>query len=293
MSDRSAAWHQSTLDMINNCSWKYFLRYVCGLPDSAGRAAEIGTKAHALIELHERKRIDGITVSLEDLLSELEDAEDADEAAAVTHAVSNWYLSRMKDKDVSHREWLLTMKPVGIEEYFNYPLVDGTMPIGGTIDGIYIDSNGIYHIVDYKTAKDLSRWKKDGEGKRHQATMYSVAVQLKYQLSYLPDVTYTVARTNGSGETARRVTVQPDLSDVALLGQRIRDAQQIVDAEQYVRNPAWFFCSKEWCSFYEGCMVTGELCGTPVTIQKLLASQDAGKREDNIHASTTDQGGQQ
>ena len=288
MADRSQAWHQSTLDLIGNCSWRYFLTYVLGLPDPSGPSARAGTAVHAAIEAHEQARMEGRTLSLDEMQAIAIDGLEPDLAAMAVTACANWYRSKMKDKSPSHREWLSAWTPVEIEGYFNMPLVDGAMPIGGTIDGVYRDDAGVYHVVDLKTAKDMSRWKTDGEGKRLQATMYAVAIQLKYNLDYLPDVTYTVARTNQSGETAKRVTVYPDLADVRILGERIREAQRVVDTEDYVRNPAWSLCSRAWCPFYEGCMETGELCGTPVSMRKTLLSHDAVGRQDSVTASTTD-----
>lgn len=281
MSNRSQAWHQSTVELIGNCSWRYFLTYVIGLPDPSGRAATIGTAVHSAIEAYERGRMEGRVISIADMVEVVMPQLPIDDVPTAEIAINNWYKSKMKDKSPSHREWLANWTPVEIEGYFNMPLVDGAMPIGGTIDGVYIDDAGVYHVVDLKTAKDMSRWKTDGEGKRLQATMYAVAVQLKYNLSYLPDVTYAVARTNQSGETAKRVTVYPDLADVRTLGERIREAQRVVDTEDYVRNPAWSLCSKAWCPFYEGCMVTGELCGTPLSIRQNLLSHDAVGRQDN------------
>ena len=274
--NRSAAWHQSTLDVIGNCSWKYFLTYVCGLPDPSGPAAQIGTAVHAAVEEYERERMKGNTLTVDEMVEVAKAFVPAESVPTAEIAINNWYKSKMKDKSECHRLWLAQFEPVELEGYFNVSLVEGAMPIGGTIDAIYRDEDDIYHIVDLKTAKDMSRWKADGEGKRHQATMYSVAVQLKYDLPYLPQVCYTVARTNSSGETAKRVFVQPDLTDVRLLGEKIRDAQHIVDTVDYVKNPAWIFCSASWCSHYQGCMVTGELNGTPVAVQKRLQSPDAG-----------------
>lgn len=274
MGDRSQAWHQSTIELIGNCSWKYFLTYVIGLPDPSGTAAQTGTAVHAAIEAHEKARMEGRDLPLADMQFLASEGLDADQAASAATAVKNWYSSTMKDGGESHREWLSHMRPVSIEEYFNFPLVDGAMPIGGTIDGVYLDSDERYHVVDLKTSKDMSRWKDSGDGKRLQATMYSVAVQLRYDLDYLPPVTYAVARTNKSGETAKRVHVQPDLEDVRMLGEKIRDAQRIVDTEDYVKNPGWNLCREQWCSHYQGCMVTGELSGTPVTVKARVKRVD-------------------
>ena len=268
MSDRSLAWHQSTLELIGNCSWKYFLTYVLKIDDPANASALVGTNVHSAIEAYEVARMNGITLPLADMLQlSVQDLDDTSSTMARA-AVTNWYSSALKNKDKSHRDWLAMMTPVTIEGYFNFKLVNGAMPIGGTIDGVYLTLDSRYHVVDLKTSKDMSRWKLDGEGKRLQATMYSVAVQLEYSLDYLPAVTYTVARTNSVGETARRVTIQPDLEDVRVLGNRIREAQQIVDTERYTKNTSWHLCDARWCSHYQGCMVDGTLTGTTVKLKQ-------------------------
>jgi hypothetical protein len=289
--NRSSAWHQSTLELISNCSWRYFLTHVMLLPDTAGDSAKVGTAVHTCVEKYETNRMNNIYMSLDEMLDELLNMIDEtvypDMAAMGIAAVSNWYKATMKNKEPSHREWLAKLTPVSIEGYFNMGLVDNTMPIGGTIDGVYLDANNVYHVVDLKTSKDMSRWKVDGEGKRLQATMYSVAMQLKYNLDYLPDVTYTVSRTNYSGETSRRVIIYPDLLDVQVLGEKIREAQHIVDTENYVRNPSWSLCSKLWCPYYTKCIETGELCGTPESIKEKLLSQNVGDRQDNTQRNKT------
>lgn len=274
VASRQNAWHQSTLDLIDNCSWRYYLTYVLGIPDPSGTAAQIGTAVHAAVELHETRRIAGEPVSIEEMLECVRSNLEPEHVATAEMAVKHWCTSKMKDKSLSHREWAAQWSPVAIEHYFNLPLVDGCWPIGGTMDAIYLDDNLIYHVVDLKTAKDFSRWKHDGSGKRHQATMYSVAVQLMYNLDYLPDVTYTVVRTAKGVETARRITIQPDLEDVRVLGERIRNAQHIVNNEEYVKNPAWNLCSRTWCPHYNGCMETNELSGTPATVRRRVQRAD-------------------
>jgi hypothetical protein len=121
----------------------------------------------------------------------------------------------------------------------------------------------------------MSRWKDSGEGKRHQATMYAIALQLSdilpEQIDYFPEMTYTVVKPGTGGECAKRVSVQPDLADVALLGQKIREAEAMVQADEFPRNPSWVLCSQQWCPHYEKCMITGEYAGRPVTVRKQLS----------------------
>lgn len=300
VSSRQNAWHQSTIDLIGNCSWRYFLTYVMGLPDPSGTAARIGTSVHKAIEHYEIARMNGEALpTAEEMLAvaaTLLNDDEPETLATAKIAIGNWMNTSMKDKGPSHREWLSTMTPVDVEGYFNFPLVEGAMPIGGTIDGVYLDAQGLYRVVDLKTAKDMSRWKDSGEGKRLQATMYAVAIQLRFNLDYLPQVTYAVVRSNKSGETAKRVHVQPDFEDVRVLGDKIREAQRVKDTEDYVKNPSWNLCSATWCPHYQGCMVTGELSGTPAKVKQrahnanLQVSRDAAFGPDSI-TTTNDTGG--
>lgn len=288
VSSRQGAWHQSTVDLIGNCSWRYFLTYKLGLPDPSGDAAKAGTAAHAAIEYHEKQRqATGAGASLTDLLAVAADGLDGTLVPVAHAAVKNWYQAKMKGGGLSHREWLAQFEPIAIEPYFRIPLIEDANPIGGWMDAVYKDpETGLYFVVDLKTAASFSRWKHDGEGKRHQATMYSIAVQLgdilPEKIDYLPPMWYTVVKSGTGGELARRVgPVQPDLEDVRVLGEKIRIAERVVANEEYVKNPAWVLCSSKWCPHYSGCMNTGELAGSPVVVRDRV-SQNLSYPADNI-----------
>jgi len=273
VSSRAGAWHQSTLNTIHDCPRRWFLTYDLGLPDPSGDAARVGTGIHAAVEAHEKARMAGdVLPSIDDMVdvacAELE--EGLHDGAY--HGVRHWWKTKMKDKGLSHRDFVMQMEPIAIEPYFRIPLVDGALPIGGWMDAVYRDEGGVYRLVDLKTSGSMSRWKDDGEGKRPQATMYAVALQLSdilpERIEYLPEMTYTVVKPGTGGECAKRVIVQPDLVDVGVLGQRIRDAEAIVKADVFPRNPSSMLCSQQWCPHYEKCMVTGEYAGLPATIRK-------------------------
>ena len=280
ITSRAGAWHQSTLSTIHDCPRRWFLTYDLGLPDPSGEAARVGTSIHAAVELHEKNRMVGKTTDIDAMvdaaIAELgEDEYELHEKAEA--GIKHWYKTKMKDKGVSHREWVGTMEPIAIEPYFRVELVSGALPIGGWIDAVYKDDAGIYRLVDLKTAGSMSRWKDDGEGKRHQATMYAIALQLSdilpETIDYLPEMTYTVVKPGTGGECAKRVSVQPDLVDVAVLGQKIRDAEALVIADTFPRNPSSMLCSQQWCPHYEKCMVTGEYAGLPATIRKRVVPE--------------------
>jgi hypothetical protein len=269
---RRGRWHQSTLStLLDGCSWQYFLTYVLEEDTGVKPNAAVGVAYHSAVELHEKARMIGEEVTLKEMIEHAEAeltavTSDTDLLTMVRAALRNWWEHQ--------RDYLLRFEPVAVEPEFTVPLVEGCRPIGGYIDGVYRDpETGRYFIVDHKTAKDLSRWK-DAEGHRHQAAMYAAALVLSPEfpeITELPEMRYLVVRTSRSSranfEPARTVCVQPDLEDIRVLGERIRLAEKIVAEERFLRKPEWILCSGQWCPFYERCMVTEELAGTPASVR--------------------------
>ena len=299
VSSRAGAHHQSSIEtLLDGCSWQYYLANIKNVPTQPKPHALVGTTFHSAVELHENARLSGWDSDVPTLQTMLDFAEKAIRAEApniapqmmvdkdgnvwdeetlieMCHsAITNWYSVPLKDGGVSHREWLLELTPVAIEPYFKLALVEGADPIGGWIDGVYKDKDGNIILVDQKTAGDFSRWKADGEGHRFQATMYAVALVLSDDFPEVTDLAqiqmhYLVSRTRGGNvEKARRVVVQPELDDVAMLGDRIRQAESIIQNKLYAPNPTWILCSQRFCPFYQGCQVTGELRKTPVELME-------------------------
>jgi hypothetical protein len=270
--DRSGAWHQSTLEnLLDGCSWAYYLEYVRGLP-SEKSSTVAGSAFHAGVELHEQARLDGTALpELGDMVVEAHTFiegtgfDGADMRGEAEAALSHWWSTPMKDKGPSHRQWVGDMQPVGIEKYFRVPLVEDALPIAGTMDAVYRKEDGGLLLVDWKTAGSFSRWGHEGDEHRRQATLYAVGILLSKEfpdVQELPEMAYCVVRRSAGKskqfEGARRVFVQPSLADVETLGNRIRQAEETVREKKFVRNPEWVLCSKTWCPFWDPCMVTGE-----------------------------------
>lgn len=277
--DRSDAWHQSTLNsLLDGCSWQYFLEYVLRVDAPSTGASLAGSAYHAALEVRENARLEGGApvgqremedVAVQFVAMKGGTREQGQEAAC---AVRNFFRP-MKDGSLSHAEWLDTLTPVAVEAYLRADLVDSAMPIAGTTDGIYRDSTGKILMVDHKSAMDLGKWKADSDDIRKQATLYAVAMVLspEWDVSELPEMWYLVSRRKEGKtkqfEPARRLMVQPALSDVSLLGERVRRAEELVRTEDFVRRPEWTLCDRRWCPFYQGCVVTGELAGTVETVR--------------------------
>jgi hypothetical protein len=296
VTSREGAHHQSSIETIlDGCSWQYYLNNIKKIPTPPKPHSLMGTAYHSAIEAHELSRMYGNpTLSLSDMIS-IADQEILKQSEALTDemmvdkdgniltvdnlldmcrfALNNWYNEKTKD-GISHRDWLLRLTPVAIEPYFKLQLVDDALPIGGWIDGVYKDEEGNYLLVDQKTAGDFTRWSYDGNGHRYQATMYGVALVLSEDFPEITELDkinmhYLVSRTrtgNKNLEKARHVIVKPELDDVALLGERIRQVEFIIKNNLYAPNPSWFLCKPRFCSFYNECQVTGNLRKAPIDI---------------------------
>ena len=283
---RKNRWHQSTLSsLLDGCSWQYFLTYVLELPQGFKPFALVGSAFHSAVEFHEKRRMEdpSINTTLKEMEQTAEEffnnnlTEEIDETTLkelslnLYAAIYNWYNNI--------RPTILEYKPVAIEPEFTIPLVDNAKPIGGYIDAIYQDDNGKYFIVDWKTAKNFDRWR-DGNGHRHQAAMYSVALDLSEdfpEIAEMPEMVYMVVRTQKSlrtnFEASRIIRVQPTIEDVKLLGDRIRLAEYTVANDHYKQKTDWHLCSPKWCPFYEGCQVTKTLSGDPHLLKIRMLQQ--------------------
>ena len=279
---RKTRWHQSTLsNLLDGCSWQYFLTYVMEMDQGKKPHAAIGTAYHTAVELHERNRMEAQSTTLERMeehaIEELTNAIGKDDpildelVVNLRAALGNWY--------EYHRPKVLDWEPIAIEPEFTLPLVDGAKPIGGYIDAIYRNTDGVIFVVDHKTAKNFDRWR-DADGHRTQAAMYATALVLSSdfpEITELPEMVYMVSRTSTSTrsnfEKGRIVTVQPTLEDVRLLGDRIRAAEAAIVNEDYKTKTDWPLCSPKWCPFYQGCQVDGSLSGTPALVRLRVRQQ--------------------
>jgi RecB family exonuclease len=266
VSSRRARWHQSTLEsLIDGCAFQYFLIYELGMDPGPKPFAAVGTAYHSVIEHRETcrkesKPLPTLQESLEmgrTLLAEVIPVTELEPHQRIAAAITNFYRHMAS--------YLDQFEPLFLEPEFTLPLVDGAKPIGGYIDGIYRDpETGQVFIIDHKTVKDFSRWR-TVDSHRNQAAMYSVATVLdpRFPIQEMPEMRYLLVRsstgTRANFEASRVMTLQPDIEDVKVLGDRVRLAESMVEARRFPRNLDWGLCHKSWCGFYESCVTTGEL----------------------------------
>ena len=267
VSSRQGRWHQSTLSsLLDGCSWQYFLTYIAGVEQGLKPHAEVGTAYHAAVELSEIARRHGITTTKEKL-HEIA-AEELSKVVADPELHGN--LAACVENYWAHiRPYLEQFEAVALEPEFTINLVEGAQPIGGYIDGVYRDPrDGQVFVIDHKTVGNYNRWR-NTDSHRHQAAMYSVALVLSDdfpEITELPEMRYLLVRTStgtrSNFEPFRILTVQPDMEDVRMLGDRIREAEQKVRNQEFKKKLDWPLCSPKWCSYYDRCVLGTELSGT-------------------------------
>ena len=288
VASRQGRWHQSTLSsLLDGCSWQYFLTYIAGVPQGLKPHAEVGTAYHAAVELSEIARRYGLDTSKEQMLRNAHEeldkvTQDEDLHGNLSACVENYW---------THiRPYLEQYESVALEPEFTINLVEGAKPIGGYIDGIYRDPrDGTLFIIDHKTVGNFSRWRSP-DGHRHQAAMYAVALVLSDEfpeITELPEMRYLLVRTSvgtrSNFEPFRIMTVQPDMEDVRLLGERIRQAEHVVSTMQFEKKTTWPLCSPKWCSYYDRCVQGDELSGT---VEQVLSVSMGSRNTQSITPTT-------
>lgn len=299
---RSEAWHNSGLSDLEACERLWALANVFGLKGSAKLSTVAGTAYHVAMEFWDTVRVEAgedlealptsenlLEVAMDSVRSQLLTA-DAGQLARyggraeldyqLTSAIHNWEHAIDTEFHLSIQEWMLAHEPVSLEGYARVSFVPEARDLAGTFDGLYKNLNsGELTLIDHKTAGSMSYWKRDANEKREQATHYSVLAALSPHLpcDVLPSVSYLVARRgvakrkNSKFEGARILTIQPELSDVARLRDRVLAAEQTIEKGTFLPDPSYKFCPT--CVFHDRCQGTGELAvSIPLLRTRLIGS---------------------
>ena len=284
-SSRASKWHQSGLSQITGCSRQWYLEHVAGLPVPERVSTLPGTAYHKAVEVHEQARIDGVnTPSMDECIQvatavvlEGADRIDPDElanaklgkktgvdalVAQADAAVRNFFTAPIEDGPPIV-EVLAGWTPVSLETYLSADLIDGARTLGGTVDGLYRSPTGRLRVIDHKTANSMSTWTGDGKGSE-QATHYSVLALLAGLAEELPPVDFLIVKKSPPRKgsvTSMIKSYYPTHTDVVLLGQTVRTAEQIVSDGVFPPDPAYQWCRRTSCAFYDRCVGSRELFG--------------------------------
>jgi len=263
-------WSKSSLkSLLEGCSWQWALQKLGGLRGPATPHSAAGTGMHAAIEEHELCRITGVTpIDLVGLLeiAAREAGKDAETIPSDWQAIhggieqaaewavgltSSWY-------DSPIRQQLLTYTPLAVEPHIETDRTPGGHNLRGYLDWIGRDQNGVLTVVDYKSASNLSRWKK-AEGHLLEAAVYLYLVSTSEYWSGDEPIRMEWHVVSRKGDTTILEGPSFDAEIISFVSARVLDAERLVDGRLWAPNPSWSLCSDRWCTFYHGCQVSGTL----------------------------------
>lgn len=285
--DTFTAWSKSGLSsLVDGCSWRVYLGKVEGWPDPGSPATILGTAYHAALEMHERERIlyirDGIDLqspspgrlfdavrptlaeqaeALPAHLWEMHEVTADDLHQRLATAIEHWWSAPIPDGQPgaggSLRDRLLQWRPVAVEPYFRVQVDDLPRPLHGYIDWFGWDPDeGMWVVVDQKSASSLRSWPHGGGGHEVEAAAYTVGSVIAANLPAAGRVRqeWHVARTD-AGQTARHqpvrcIVAEPGDAERWLLQDTMALADQIVDDGLFEKNPTWFLCSPKYCPMH-------------------------------------------
>lgn len=301
---RQSKFHQSGLSQLLGCPRSYALEYIAALPTPEKPNAAAGTAYHFAVEAYERARMESKpALTRQDMydlcgqeLTRMEPGFLPEQLATVKvgsgknllvgmsalaarakACVDAFWDGELEDHmGLTVRTLLAQWEPIALEVYLSGQVVDGCRELGGTLDGVYRDEEGRVRLVDHKSAKNLGYWGEVGEHSAqaaHYATLMVLHGQdiLGEQLDELPVFEFLVVRSEPAARAAttvaKRLSYTPGQLDVVSLGERVRNAEWVVQDGRFLPKPDYTWCRAGSCAFYERCQLTGELAGSwPVSV---------------------------
>ena len=253
----------------------------------------VGTAYHAAVETTELLRADGKTPLSESQFGEVAQQTFSDELPAVftkswqgrseqhhrdelDAACHHFFHTADETTGLTPRETLEDLQPVALERHVHAVYIDDAAPMSGTIDALYEDADGRYILVDHKTAGSFSGYKP--EHKWPQAVHYAVLAVLDETLppTDLADVAFrylAVRKRLGKSKQFKGfkdIEIPLDLDAARRLADRLRAAQHVIDDGRFLPDPSWRLCAPEWCPYFTGCRITGELGGPWTQVRQHL-----------------------
>lgn len=146
---------------FQSCKAKYKFTYIIKLPRKEFSYHTLGRFAHRILELFHLAYINGSTDSFDKVMSnsfnesllEFKGKISLSAKEEVFNIIVSYLNLIKKDKSI-------VGKVTDVEKVFNLNINDQLI-LTGMIDRVQIDSDGIYHVVDYKTSKSKTYLKDD------------------------------------------------------------------------------------------------------------------------------------
>lgn len=269
-------WRKSTLkSLLEGCSWQYALEQIHEFPSHGSPHTCLGTGFHAAVELWENSER---TATMQEMQAKAEEA--AFEQAKMLpmevwfeheldpqwvvdgarEAVRLWVEEPYVKGGVTLQTISAGRKCLGTELYLEADHPDSERGLQGTLDALYEDDYGLT-IVDYKTAGSFRKWTYN-QPATIEAAAYIWMVAQNYQAPQYNFEWHIVSPKQSKTRLVSGGNMTPE--HLAKLSTSLREADTLVKYNAYRPNVTWNLCSRKWCPFYQGCVVTGELSPTKI-----------------------------
>lgn len=287
-------WRKSTLkSLLEGCSWQYALEQVYELPTHGSPHTALGTGFHSAVEHWENNgRAPGMA-ELQDVAAEsaFEQAKKLPMDLWFEHGLDpQWVVDGARE---AVRLWIeqpyvkggVTLQKItegreclGTEVFLKAKHPDSERGLQGTVDALYMDDYGLT-IVDYKTASSFRKWTYN-QPPTIEASAYMWMAAQNYDACQYTFEWHIVSPKEGKTRLLSAGNMSPE--QLEKLSTSLRDAETLVKYNAFRPNPDWNLCQRKWCSFYEGCQVTGELSPTRLPISYVPVDATAPVASDGV-----------
>lgn len=242
----SRTFSHSQYSLYKNCPKAYEFKYVLKQASPSKPAMLRGVLFHSAVEHVLRKRMNGEAVTLQEA-HEVIDHElqlgdvDVDWRDSTPDATKS---AARQSYTVYHQKGLSGIHPIAVEHLFTTWV--GDVPVLGYMDVIHQSpGDPAQVVVDLKTSK--SAWSDRDIRLSTQLTLYALAHGTQYV-----QIDNVVARA--SGYDFQRKTDTRDVGQMRVLTEDIGEVAHLIRTGIFPRAAIdHWMCSKDWCSFWEGC----------------------------------------
>lgn len=243
----------SKLKVHKDCGRKYFYTYIQKLPRKDWDFHKLGKFLHEVCEKFFKGRIEDPTKPLNQQMTEsyrsaLEvwEPQITKEIKKECYGMIAGYLKKLQQQEKDQ----CLPNAVGVEDSFNI-LIDEKVLLNGFIDRIDLESDGTWHVADYKTTKDKKYLKNDFL----QLLTYAYVIYLKNPEIKKVKTSYILMRHN-----FEELTKIFDVEEIVKVEDMFLKYAEEIQAEKLFRPSPSGLCS--YCDHLELCDAGKNKTGT-------------------------------